>query len=626
MKGVQKPEEPTPFFRAEAPDTFPALFNEFMDWNRVRGHSEVSIATRKQGMGYFMTWCAERGINRPIEVTVPILERYQRHLFYHRKKNGKALAFASQSTRLSILKTFFRWLAKKHYIPYNPAAEIELPKRGRALPKAVLSEREAEIILSLPDVSTPLGLRDRAILEIFYSTGIRRMEMIHLKIDSLNLDQGTLRIDEGKGKKDRVTPLGKRAALWVEKYLYDARPLLVTGLDEGALFLNHLGQPITPNGMTAHVACYIKAANLGKRGSCHMFRHTMATHMLENGADVRFVQEMLGHARIETTQIYTHVSIKKLKEVHSLTHPSERSLRECEKEAGTTPEPREAAPEPVDKDSPGLTLAAVIGEYLREKRTLVRGRSTGVIEYHLERFRKWHGPLAIKTLKEDLAKDYIARRQKEGVSEHTIHLEIREFNAMLRFAHERGYLDNPPVLQSPRLAKIARPGKNIDRPDFEKILSLIESPCLRFFFRVQRYLGVRKKEAIRMKHHWLNVSRGTLRILSDSKGTRTLKLPRALLSEYQALERVSEWVFPSPINPARHMVAPWHAIKKVCRKAGISRFFLDDLRHSFGLELAAKGISGPLRSAILGLSATLDDEERETREKAMAEALDLVNG
>ena len=173
--------------------------------------------------------------------------------------------------------------------------------------------------LLTPDLLAP---RDRAILETFYSTGIRRLELIHLGLYDIDLDRGTLMVRHGKGKRDRMLPIGERAVAWVEKYLNEVRPELATAQSEQALFLTNLGTLFHPNRLTALVRNYINATNIGKKGSCHLFRHSMATHMLENGADIRFIQAMLGHARMDTTQIYTQVSIKKLKEVHTLTHPA----------------------------------------------------------------------------------------------------------------------------------------------------------------------------------------------------------------------------------------------------------------------------------------------------------------
>ncbi len=181
---------------------------------------------------------------------------------------------------------------------------------------------EADRVLNQANVADPLGVRDRAMLETFYSTGMRRMELLSLKLYDLDIERGTVMIRLGKGKKDRMIPIGSRALAWIDKYVIEARPTLVREPDDGTLFLSNLNEAFTPNRLTQLVREYVDAAQLGKRGACHLFRHTMATLMLENGADIRFIQQMLGHAELSTTQIYTQVSIRKLKEIHSLTHPA----------------------------------------------------------------------------------------------------------------------------------------------------------------------------------------------------------------------------------------------------------------------------------------------------------------
>jgi integrase/recombinase XerD len=239
----------------------------------------------------------------------------------YRKKDGKPLSFYSQHGRLTIVRAFFSWACKHNHLLYNPASELELPKIGRRLPKHVLTPDEVERILCLPDLSTAPGLRDRALLETFYSTGIRRMELINLRRYDIDVDRGTLVVRQGKGHKDHMVPIGERALLWIDKYLNDARPHLVVEPDGGIVFLTREGDVFTPNRLTQLVRDFIDSADIGKRGSCHLFRHTMATALLENGCDVRYIQEMLGHAKMETTQIYTQVSIRKLKEMHSAFHP-----------------------------------------------------------------------------------------------------------------------------------------------------------------------------------------------------------------------------------------------------------------------------------------------------------------
>jgi len=299
----------------------------FLEWMAIKNYSVNTIRTRREYLGYFIDWCYQRGVVRPSHVTKPILDRYQKHLFHHRKKNGDPLSTSSQCARLVPVKAFFKWLAKENHLLYNPASELEMPRLEKRLPKAILSESEVETVLNQTDVTTPNGIRDRALLETLYSTGIRRLELIHLSVHDIDVERGTLMIRQGKGKKDRMLPIGDRAVAWVEKYLNEVRPEMVTAESGQTLFLSAVGKPYIPNRLTAMVRGHIDAAKLNKRGSCHLFRHSMATHMLEHGADIRFIQAMLGHATLDTTQIYTQVSIKKLKEVHSLTHPAKLQRR-----------------------------------------------------------------------------------------------------------------------------------------------------------------------------------------------------------------------------------------------------------------------------------------------------------
>ena len=172
------------------------------------------------------------------------------------------------------------------------------------------------------DLSQPSGIRDRAVLETLYSTGIRPAEACAIKLYDLDHERGTLMIRQGKGKKDRLIPIGERATAWIDKYLAETRPLLAREPDDGTLFLTSTSQPYLPEGLSKLARRYVQASGIGKQGSCHLFRHTMATLMLEGGADIRYIQQMLGHKELSTTEIYTHVSIQKLKEIHELTHPA----------------------------------------------------------------------------------------------------------------------------------------------------------------------------------------------------------------------------------------------------------------------------------------------------------------
>lgn len=298
------------------------LLQEYLTWMRVKQYSPYTVNNREYYLFWFLEWAGYRGLVRPTEITKPILERYQRHIFYRRKKNGDPLSKKDQYNRTVALRHWFKWLTKQNYLLYNPASELELPKLDKRLPRAVLTASEAESVLNQVDLEKPMGLRDRAILETFYSTGIRRLELINLSTQDIDTERGTMIVRLGKGSKDRMIPIGQRALSWIDSYLNNLRPELATGADNGTLFLSKLGQPIGKGRLTSLVRRYVDKAKISKSGSCHLFRHTMATLMLENGADIRYIQAMLGHVELSTTEIYTQVSIKKLKEIHTLTHPA----------------------------------------------------------------------------------------------------------------------------------------------------------------------------------------------------------------------------------------------------------------------------------------------------------------
>src|SRR5580658_6008164 len=304
------------------PHGFAALSAAFFEWMRVKNYSERTVENRQHYLERFTVWCIERGITQPAEVTKALLERYQRWLYHYRKENGQPLTFGSQFTHLVPVRAFFKWCARQNHTLYNPASELDMPKVEKRLPKHVLTASEADRVLNQANVADPLGVRDRAIMETFYSSGIRRLELCNLKLYDLDVDRGTMMVRMGKGKKDRMIPIGERALAWIDRYITEIRPTLARQPDDGVLFLSNQGDAFSPNRLTQMVGEYVAAADIGKSGSCHLFRHTMATLMLEGGADIRFIQQMLGHVKLDTTQIYTQVSIRKLKEIHTLTHPA----------------------------------------------------------------------------------------------------------------------------------------------------------------------------------------------------------------------------------------------------------------------------------------------------------------
>jgi integrase/recombinase XerD len=296
----------------------------FLEHFAARGYSPHTVQLRSDALRGFLRWLDERGITRPQDVTRPILERYRRHLYHHRKDNGEPLTFATQAQRLIPIRGFFKWLARENYILSNPASELELPRVHRRLPAHIFEPEEIERMMAHTLVHGELGVRDRALLETLYSSGIRRSELINLKLYDADLKNGSLRVRWGKGGKDRYVPLGARAIHWIARYLEEVRPAIVIEPDEGWLFLHEFGEAFSKNRLSDLVKKYLRAAGIDKPGAAHLFRHAMATHMLTNGADIRFIQAILGHAQLTTTEIYTHVSIAKLKEIHALTHPAER--------------------------------------------------------------------------------------------------------------------------------------------------------------------------------------------------------------------------------------------------------------------------------------------------------------
>jgi integrase/recombinase XerD len=298
-------------------DTF-----DYLRWLRVHNYASTTIACRQRYLAYFASFCREQRVEDACAVTLELLQRYQQQLFEHRKRDGLPLAFATQAQRLVPVCHFFSWLRRTGRLSVNPAADLLMPKPDRRLPEATLSAHEMNLLLAQPNVSRPLGLRDRAILEVFYSCALRRQELIELAIRDVDFDRGTVFVRCGKGAKDRYVPIGQRALFWLRLYLDLARPSLAGDSQKEQLFVSSAGTPICPDWLSRKVRTYLATAGTDKRGSCHLLRHTVATLMLEGGADIRYVAEMLGHLRLETTQRYTRVSIDRLRTVHATTHPA----------------------------------------------------------------------------------------------------------------------------------------------------------------------------------------------------------------------------------------------------------------------------------------------------------------
>lgn len=288
----------------------------------MRNYSAQTILSQTKQLRHFRETCEQRGIQDVSAIGRQTILDYQSHLFHYRKKRGGPLANSTQRQWLTAVASFMGWLTRQGVVPFNPAAELEMPRTEHRLPKAVLTHSEVERVLRIPDVTRPFGLRDRAILEVFYSTGIRRGDLCHLNVNDIDFERGVLRVEQGKGRKDRYVPIGARAMDWVERYLTHARPRLGKIGDPIALFLGTTGRRVHPGRLASHVHHLIVQARLGKTGSCHLFRHAFATVLLENGCDLRHIQSMMGHAKLETTAIYIHLNMRDLKAAHDKYHPA----------------------------------------------------------------------------------------------------------------------------------------------------------------------------------------------------------------------------------------------------------------------------------------------------------------
>jgi integrase/recombinase XerD len=240
-------------------------------------------------------------------------------LDFLQKKFDQTSSPRTVTRMVTSLRKFFQYLLEEEIIKTDPMLLIDTPKATQHLP-AVLSPAEIDRLLAIPDVSRPLGIRDRAILEVMYATGLRVSELVNLKLADLHLELGLIQT-LGKGQKERVIPIGSQAVKWLEKYLQTVRPQLLKQNKSIYVFLNFHGKKMTRQGIWKNLKQIVKQAKINKDVTPHTLRHSFATHILENGADLRVVQELLGHADISTTQIYTHLSKKKLQKIYNRFHP-----------------------------------------------------------------------------------------------------------------------------------------------------------------------------------------------------------------------------------------------------------------------------------------------------------------
>jgi integrase/recombinase XerD len=306
----------------------------YLEILRAQRSSQRTVAGYAFEIRSFLRFIEERGITDLKGVTRKDVDDYQTNLYYHRQPNGKPYTTETQIVKLTILRSFFRMLVQTGLLLFNPAQAIELPRRGEKLPSDILSRNDMRKILAAPDTGTVYGYRDRTMLEVLYSTGIRPTELASLTVDDVDLEEGFLRIVEGKGLKNRTLPLGEIASGFLAEYIAHVRSLLegngsrlrqgYAGQAGKILFLTRSGRAFDRSGIHKKLKAYARRCGVERNVTARAFRSTMATDMLRGHANIRQIQAMLGHKSLDTTQVYARVVKDDLKKVHQRTHPREK--------------------------------------------------------------------------------------------------------------------------------------------------------------------------------------------------------------------------------------------------------------------------------------------------------------
>lgn len=304
-----------PIFAERLTEEDDAAIARFVDrlWME-RGISANTQASYRSDLALFGRWLALQNVE-----LAKVREGDIQGYFAARSRDSQKFTSRSQARLLSALRQFYRYLVMDRQRTDDPTAQLESPKLPRRLPKT-LSEDEVIRILDGPDVNTDLGLRDRAMLELMYASGLRVSELVMLELPRVNIQHGVVQV-VGKGGRERLVPMGEVAMDWIKRYLLEARPSLAHGAASDWLFITGRGEPMTRHNFWHLIKKHALAGGVRVALSPHTLRHAFATHLLEHGADLRAVQSLLGHADLSTTQIYTHVTRARLRDMHSKFHP-----------------------------------------------------------------------------------------------------------------------------------------------------------------------------------------------------------------------------------------------------------------------------------------------------------------
>jgi integrase/recombinase XerD len=290
----------------------------------IRNYAQGTIKGHLFFLNRFIKYLGELGITELAAVTRDVIRDYQTHLYETINNRGEPNSVFHQNNNMKAVKALFRFLKENDYLAGDPAKEISYAKTPKRLPRSILSGPEAKKVIHAPNTKTALGYRDRTILEVLYSTGIRKQELINLTLNDVDYTEGFIRINSGKGDKDRVVPIGKIACRYIENYVKAVRPMLVKNSANNHLFITIKGNTLAHTVPGQAIRRSNRKAKIKKTITPHTFRHTCATLMLRNKANIRHIQELLGHATLGSTQVYTSVTITDLKEVHSKCHPREK--------------------------------------------------------------------------------------------------------------------------------------------------------------------------------------------------------------------------------------------------------------------------------------------------------------
>jgi len=302
------------------------LIERYRQQLEILNFSPRTVTGRLVHLRRFAGFLQQQNIAEVTAISSGTLADHQRDLFYLPTSRGTARSISYQNQAMHALRSFFRFLKIEGYVAQDVAEALPLARTPHTLPRTILTPEEARKVIETPDTGCLLGYRDRAILETLYATGIRKSELMNLTVNDVNLEEGVLRINAGKFNKDRVVPLTRLACSFLETYLKAIRPALLQGRVSDRVFISQRAAPLSKNALGELVEKYARQAGLNKHVTCHIWRHSCATHLVKNKASLRHVQELLGHRDLSTTERYLHLTITDLKEAHRQFHPREQGV------------------------------------------------------------------------------------------------------------------------------------------------------------------------------------------------------------------------------------------------------------------------------------------------------------